>query len=99
MLACVSGCSSVCFIVHFMSRVNAPSFIFSITWPPPRSTLFPYTTLFRSQGFVKSIEGKLSNEKFVANAPEAVVERERKKLADGKGRVAMLEESLAKLGE
>lgn len=52
-----------------------------------------------AQGFVKSIEAKLSNEKFVANAPEAVVERERKKLADGKGRVAMLEESLARLGE
>lgn len=51
-----------------------------------------------AQGFVRSIEAKLSNEKFVNNAPAAVVERERKKLEDGKGRVAMLEESLAQLG-
>src|SRR5689334_23452835 len=25
--------------------------------PPPRSTLFPYTTLFRSRGFVRSRSG------------------------------------------
>src|SRR5690349_25117925 len=29
--------------------ISSPSFFFSITRPPPRSTLFPYTTLFRSQ--------------------------------------------------
>jgi len=51
-----------------------------------------------AQGFVRSIEAKLSNEKFVNNAPAAVVDRERKKLEDGKGRVAMLEESLAQIG-
>src|SRR5690625_7508510 len=50
-----------------------------------------------AQGFVKSVEGKLSNEKFVANAPEAGVERERKKVADGKGRVAMYEERVGSL--
>ena len=34
------------------------------------------------EGFVASIEKKLSNERFVNNAPQAVVEGERKKLAD-----------------
>jgi len=50
-----------------------------------------------ARGFVKMIESKLSNERFVQNAPEAIVDKERKKLEDGKGRVAMLEESLKKL--
>lgn len=34
------------------------------------------------EGFRKSIEKKLANERFVANAPAAVVEAERKKLSD-----------------
>ncbi len=50
------------------------------------------------KGFVNSIEKKLSNERFVQNAPPAVVENERKKLADGQARIKMLEESLAQLG-
>src|SRR5438445_7742543 len=35
----------------YVSRMSTsiPSFIISTTRPPPRSTLFPYTTLFRSQ--------------------------------------------------
>jgi valyl-tRNA synthetase len=50
-----------------------------------------------TKGFVKSIEKKLGNERFVQNAPAAVVENERKKLADGLSRIKMLEESLAQL--
>lgn len=50
------------------------------------------------RSFVKSIESKLSNERFIQNAPDAIVEKERKKLEDGKGRVKMLEESLERLG-
>ena len=46
---------------------------------------------------MKSIEKKLGNERFVQNAPAAVVENERKKLADGLSRIKMLEESLAQL--
>ncbi|MBL7826083.1 MAG: valine--tRNA ligase [Saprospiraceae bacterium] len=49
------------------------------------------------RGFIRSIEAKLSNEKFVAGAPTQVVENERKKLADGQARIAILEESLARL--
>ncbi len=50
-----------------------------------------------AKGFVISVEKKLSNERFVQNAPEAIVENERKKLTDGKERLKILEESLAKL--
>ena len=53
--------------------------------------------LDHQRGFVKSIEKKLGNERFVSNAPEAVVANERKKLADGQARVQALEESLAGL--
>jgi valyl-tRNA synthetase len=50
------------------------------------------------KGFVKSIEKKLSNERFVNNAPAQVVDRERQKLADGQARIKILEEELGKLG-
>ncbi len=46
------------------------------------------------RGFVASIEKKLANERFVNNAPAAVVERERAKLADGLKKIQILEESL-----
>jgi len=50
------------------------------------------------KGFINSVNRKLSNEKFVNNAPEQVVANERKKLADGEDRLRILEENLAKLG-
>ena len=40
-------------------------------------------------------EGKLSNEKFVSKAPEAVIAKEREKLEDYKGQIAKLEEQKA----
>lgn len=49
------------------------------------------------EGFVNSIKKKLENERFVNNAPAAVVEKERQKLADGEKRIAMIQESLARL--
>ena len=49
------------------------------------------------RGFIRSIEGKLSNERFVSSAPAPVVENERKKLADGLARIQILEDSLDKL--
>src|SRR5699024_12730327 len=36
--------------VHTRSSRSSISLFFSMTRPPPRSTLFPYTTLFRSGG-------------------------------------------------
>jgi len=50
-----------------------------------------------TEGFVSKIEKKLSNERFVSGAPAAVVEKERKKLADGKARIEILKASLAQL--
>ena len=50
------------------------------------------------RGFQKSVEAKLSNERFVSGAPAQVVENERKKLADALARIQILEEQQAKLG-
>lgn len=49
------------------------------------------------KGFKASIEKKLSNERFVAKAPAAVVEGERKKLADAEAKIARLTDSLQAL--
>jgi valyl-tRNA synthetase len=48
-------------------------------------------------GFIKSIEAKLSNEKFANNAPAPVLEAERKKLADGESKKKLLEEAIKQL--
>jgi valyl-tRNA synthetase len=50
-----------------------------------------------TKGFLKSVQGKLSNEKFVAGAPEKVIEMERKKEADALAKIATIEQSLAGL--
>ena len=49
------------------------------------------------EGFLMGIKKKLSNEKFVANAPEAVVALERKKQSDSEEKIATLRESIAEL--
>ncbi|MDE6416486.1 MAG: valine--tRNA ligase [Duncaniella sp.] len=49
------------------------------------------------EGFRKSVEKKLSNERFVNNAPAAVVENERKKLADALSRLETLKAALSAL--
>ncbi len=48
-------------------------------------------------GFKAGVEKKLQNERFVANAPAAVVALERKKLSDSQEKIASLEASLAEL--
>lgn len=50
------------------------------------------------EGFIQSVRQKLTNERFVAGAPAAVVEKERQKLADGETKLRALEESLQRLG-
>ena len=50
-----------------------------------------------TRGFLAGVEKKLSNERFVANAPEAVVATERKKQADATARLAALTASLEAL--
>ena len=49
------------------------------------------------QGFLKSVELKLSNEKFVAGAPEKVLEIERKKQTDTLSKMATIQQSLENL--
>ncbi|MCC1483981.1 valine--tRNA ligase [Winogradskyella immobilis] len=50
-----------------------------------------------AEGFLKSVQGKLSNERFVNNAPEQVVASERKKEADAVAKIETLKASLASL--
>ena len=53
--------------------------------------------LIYTQGFLKSVQNKLSNEKFVNGAPEKVLANERQKEADALAKIATLEQSLAGL--
>ena len=50
--------------------------------------------LEKAQKFLKSIEGKLSNEKFVSKAPEAVVAAEKEKAAKTAALIEQLQQSL-----
>lgn len=50
-----------------------------------------------AQGFVQGVKKKLSNKRFVNNAPEKVVAIERKKQADAEARIQVLEEQLKAL--
>jgi valyl-tRNA synthetase len=49
------------------------------------------------EGFLVSVEKKLNNEKFVANAKPEVVENERKKKADAESKIATLKANIASL--
>ena len=51
------------------------------------------------EGFLKGVNAKLSNENFVAHAPAAVVENERKKQADATQKIATIKESMAALSK
>tara|TARA_B110000211_G_scaffold83324_1_gene97440 strand:- start:16651 stop:19260 length:2610 start_codon:yes stop_codon:yes gene_type:complete len=50
-----------------------------------------------TKGFSASVEKKLSNERFVNNAPESVVASERKKIADAQAKIAQMEEKLKQM--
>jgi valyl-tRNA synthetase len=49
------------------------------------------------EGFLRSVEKKLSNERFVSNAPEQVVATERKKAADAQTKITALKARLSAL--
>ncbi|MBK9734323.1 MAG: valine--tRNA ligase [Saprospiraceae bacterium] len=49
------------------------------------------------EGFVLSVQNKLSNERFVAGAPKDVVEKEKAKLSDGLERIKILKEDIKRL--
>ena len=49
------------------------------------------------EGFLASVQKKLSNERFVSSAPEKVVANERTKQADAEAKIAALREQLAAL--
>lgn len=51
-----------------------------------------------TEGFLKSVQKKLSNERFVNNAPKQVVASEKKKEADALAKIETLKASLASLG-
>ena len=49
------------------------------------------------EGFLVGVKKKLSNERFVSNAPAAVVELERKKQSDAESKIATLKETIESL--
>jgi valyl-tRNA synthetase len=49
------------------------------------------------QGFLKSVDAKLSNERFVQNAKPEIIANERNKKADAEAKIKIIEESLAVL--
>ncbi len=50
-----------------------------------------------ARGFLKSVQRKLNNERFVQHAPVAVVEKERQKMADAEARIRVLEAQIEKM--
>jgi valyl-tRNA synthetase len=52
----------------------------------------------RIEGEIAKVHGKLGNEAFVAKAPPAVIEQERKRLEDFTATLARLQDQLQRLG-
>jgi valyl-tRNA synthetase len=50
-----------------------------------------------TQGFLKSVQGKLKNERFVNNAPDQVIAIERQKEADAIAKIETIKTSLKSL--
>jgi valyl-tRNA synthetase len=57
------------------------------------------TQLQHLEGFLAGVMKKLANERFVQNAPEAVVAMERKKQSDAEEKIATLKETIAELNK
>jgi valyl-tRNA synthetase len=50
-----------------------------------------------TKGFLMSVQKKMSNERFVNNAPAKVIEIEKKKMADAEAKIKVLEERIASM--
>jgi valyl-tRNA synthetase len=50
------------------------------------------------QGFLKSVDAKLNNERFVQNAKPEIIQNERNKKADAESKMAIIKENLSSLG-
>lgn len=100
-LANVSG-------IHFNAKTDKPSFTFLVGTTEVSIPLSENLDLGEEKkkteeelnylkGFLVSVDKKLSNEKFVANAKPEIVEGERKKQKDAQDKIAILEEKLKSL--
>ncbi|WP_144283943.1 valine--tRNA ligase [Chryseobacterium echinoideorum] len=94
--------------IHFATKTDKPSFTFlvgatEISIPLSENLDFEEEKakteeeLKYLKGFLISVDKKLSNEKFVANAKPEIVEIERKKQKDAQDKIAILEEKLKSL--
>ncbi|WP_153395023.1 valine--tRNA ligase [Chryseobacterium vaccae] len=94
--------------IHFGTKTDKPSFTFLVGATEVSIPLSESLDLGEEKekteeelkylkGFLISVEKKLSNEKFVANAKPEVVEVERKKQKDAQDKIAILEEKLKSL--
>ena len=50
-----------------------------------------------TKGFLMSVQKKMSNERFVNNAPAKVIEIEKKKMADAEAKIKVLEDRIASM--
>jgi len=94
--------------IHFDKKTDKPSFTFLVGSTEVSIPLSENLDLEEEKkkteeevkylkGFLISVDKKLSNEKFVANAKPEVVEVERKKQKDAQDKIAILEEKLKSL--
>ena len=94
--------------VHFAEKTDKPSFTFLVGATEISIPLSENLDLAEEKkkteeeikylkGFLVSVEKKLSNERFVANAKPEIVENERKKQKDAQEKIAILEEKLKNL--
>ncbi|SDQ74357.1 valyl-tRNA synthetase [Chryseobacterium soldanellicola] len=95
-------------VIHFNEKTDKPSFTFLVGSTEVSIPLSENLDLEEEKlkteeevkylkGFLISVDKKLSNEKFVANAKPEVVEVERKKQKDAQDKIAILEEKLKSL--
>lgn len=94
--------------IHFGTKTDKPSFTFLVGATEISIPLSENLDLGEEKtkteeelkylkGFLISVDKKLSNEKFVANAKPEIVETERKKQKDALDKIAILEEKLKSL--